>query len=174
MENRAGIETPYRIGIYATVRDAERAVEGLLAEGFSKEQITVVCSDEHKERHFKAFEHQEPAGTNTPAAAAVGGTIGAALGGLSAVAAGAATGGLALVVAGGAAAWAGGVLGGFLGAMMTRGTEKEPADYYQQAVRRGDLLVAVEVEGPQADVALARAERIFAETGAAPLPLTEG
>jgi hypothetical protein len=174
MENRAEVETPFRIGVYARVHDADRAVQRLLEEGFTKDQISVVCSDEHKERHFKQFEHMQPAGASTPAAAAVGGTIGAALGGLTALAAGAMTGGVALVVAGGAAAWTGGVLGGFLGAMMTRGTEKEPADYYQQAVQRGKLLVAVEVEESEDQAALARAERIFTETGAEPLPLTEG
>lgn len=174
MENRTHTETPYRAGVYRRVRDAERAVERLLAEGFSKDQITVICSDEAKERHFKEFEHQEPAGTNTPAAAATGGAIGATLGGLTALAAGAATGGVALVVAGGAAAWTGGVLGGFLGAMMARGTEKEPADFYQQAVKEGHLLVAVEAHGDDSEWMLARAEKVFAETGSEPLPLTEG
>lgn len=173
MENRTQTETPYRAGVYRRVRDAEQAVHRLLAEGFSKQQISVICSDEARERHFKEFE-QEPAGASTPAAAATGATIGAALGGLTALAAGAATGGVALVVAGGAAAWTGGVLGGFLGAMMTRGGEKEPADFYQQAVKEGNLLVAVEVDGPDAEWMLARAERVFAETGAESFPLTEG
>jgi hypothetical protein len=173
MENRTATETPIRVGVYKTVAAADRAVDRLLAEGFTKEQITVICSDEHKERHFKEFA-DEPAGANTPAAVAIGGSIGAALGGLTAIAAGAATGGLGLLVTGGTAAWTGGVLGGFLGAMMTRGGEKEPADFYADAVKRGDLLVAVEVHGPERDAVLAQAGRILAETGSDPLPLTEG
>src|SRR5688500_2435323 len=69
---------PVRVGVFSTVAATERAVQGLLAAGFTKEEITVICSDEAKERHFRVFEHQDPAGAHTPAAAATGGAIGAA------------------------------------------------------------------------------------------------
>src|SRR5688572_6565002 len=90
------LERPVRAGVFDTVAKTEEAVQRLLAAGFSKDQITVVCSDETKERYFREFEHQQPAGTNTPAAAAIGGTVGASLGGLAAGAVGVATGGLPL------------------------------------------------------------------------------
>src|SRR4029079_10492339 len=109
--------------------------------GFQKEQITVICSDDTKERYFREFEHQEPAGSHTTAAAATGGAIGATIGGGAAGAVGVATGGLPLLVAGGVGLMAGAVWGGFLGAMMTRGLEKEAANYYDQAVQGGKLLV---------------------------------
>src|SRR5512145_1958916 len=63
-------ERPVRAGVFPTLPGAEQAVRGLLAAGFSKEQITVICSDETKEKYFREFEHQESAGSNTPAAAA--------------------------------------------------------------------------------------------------------
>ena len=112
----------------------ERPCRDCLKPAFPREQITVVCSDETKERYFSEFEHQHPAGTYTPTATIAGGTIGALLGGLTVVASAIATGGLALWAAGPITAWAGGVAGGLVGAMMTRGVEKELANFYQQAV----------------------------------------
>lgn len=168
------LDKPFRVGVFSTIPAADKAVTQLLNAGFTREEISVVCSDEAKERHFREFEHEQPAGTNTPAAAAIGGSIGAALGGLTAIAVGAATGGIGLLVAGGAAAWTGGVFGGFLGAMMSRGTENELADFYNQAVVLGRILVAVEVKGDEAPARLAEAERIFSEAGTEPLSLPEG
>ncbi|HEY3394702.1 MAG TPA: general stress protein [Lacipirellulaceae bacterium] len=160
------------VGVFTTVEDARRAVNGLLAAGFSKDNITVVCSDETKERYFREFEHQEPAGTYTPTATIAGGTIGALLGGAAVIASAAATGSLALWAAGPITAWAGGVAGGLVGAMMTRGVEKELANFYQQAVIEGQILVAAEASdsGP----GLNTAAPILADAGAKPLTLPEG
>jgi hypothetical protein len=149
-------------------------VQNLLAAGFTKEHITVVCSDETKEKYFHDYEHQEPAGTFAPKAAVLGGTIGAALGGLSVIASAVATGSLALYAAGPITAWAGGVAGGLVGAMMTRGVEKELANYYQQAVVQGLILVAAEDHGPDHQARLSQAAKILSEAGAKPLELPEG
>jgi hypothetical protein len=160
------------VGVFITVEDARRAVNGLLATGFSKDKITVVCSDQTKERYFREFEHQEPAGTYTPTATIAGGTIGALLGGAAVIASAAVTGSLALWAAGPITAWAGGVAGGLVGAMMTRGVEKELANFYQQAVIEGQILVAAEASdsGPS----LNTAAHILADAGAKPLTLPEG
>jgi hypothetical protein len=174
MAKRIAQQPAFEAGIFDDVDAARQAVHGLLAAGFSKEQINVICSDETKERYFKEFEHQEPAGTYTPAAAIAGGTIGAALGGLAVIASAAATGSLALWAAGPITAWAGGVAGGLVGAMMTRGVEKEIADYYQQAVVSGRILVAVEDQRPDNLHSLAEAAQVLREAGAQPLPLAEG
>ena len=174
---------PVRVGVFSTVAATERVVSELLAAGFSKDEITVMCSDEAKERHFREFEHQQPAGAHTAAAAATGGVIGAALGGLTVLAAGAATGGIGLLAAGGIAAWSGGIMGGLVGAMLTRGVEKEAANFYDQAVQQGKLLVAVEehvveehavVDHDQREARLATAAGILSVAGAEPLPLPEG
>ena len=166
--------SPIRVGIFATVPAAETAVQDLLAAGFTSEQITVVCSDPQKERNFEQFHHQDPAGTTTPAKAIAGGAIGAALGGLTILAGAAATGGTALLAAGGAVAWTGGVLGGLIGAMMSRGVERELANFYDQEVQRGQLLVAVEDQSEDAKHRLSEADQILADAGAEPMPLLEG
>jgi hypothetical protein len=163
------------VGVFDTVEDARQAVRGLRDAGFTTEQITVVCSDETKERYFREFDHQQPAGTHTPSATIAGGTIGALLGGLSVVVAAAGTGSLALWAAGPITAWAGGVAGGLVGAMMTRGVERELANFYQQAVLDGQILVAAEPDhrarvGPNLDAAA----HILADAGAKPINLPEG
>src|SRR5215469_8136665 len=144
MENASTLERPIRVGVFSTMRGADCAVDNLLKAGFTNDQITVLCSDRSKEAHFRQFEHEEPAGSYTPAAVAVGGAIGAALGGLTMLAGAATTAGLGLLAAGGLAAWTGGVVGGLVGAMMTRGVEHELANYYDQAVSEGKILVAAE------------------------------
>ena len=57
------------------------------------------------------------------------------------------TGGLGLLVFGPmflSSACAGALVGGLVGAMTTRGIEKEIANYYDQAVVQGKILVAAE------------------------------
>jgi hypothetical protein len=166
-------QRPIRAAVFSRVEDARLAVSRLLAAGFTQEQITVVSSDPDKARQFHEFEHQEPAGSNTQEAAATGSAIGAALGGVAAGTIGVATGGLPLIVAGGLGFMAGAVWGGFIGAMMTRGIEKEVANFYDQEVQEGKLLVAVEAcESGLRN--LDDADRILADSGADPIPLPEG
>ena len=129
----------FKAGVFDDVSAACRAVRELLASGFTKEHITVVCSDETKERFFAEFDHEQPAGTHTPTAALVGGSIGAALGGVAVIASAAVTGSLSLWAAGPITAWAGAVGGGLVGAMMTRGVERELADFYQQEIGRAHV-----------------------------------
>jgi hypothetical protein len=176
MEKTTISARPIRAAVFDTVTEADAVVADLLAAGFTEEQITVICSAEAVQRHFQQFEHQDPAGSKTPAAALAGGACGAAIGALAAVAlASAATlGGVVLLAAGGIALWGGGVVGGLVGAMMTRGVEKELANYYDQAVTAGKILVAVEAEDPPRHALLDRAVKIFAEHGAEPVPLEEG
>ena len=57
---------------------------------------------------------------------------------------------------------------------MTRGGEKELSNYYDQEIRKGKILVAAEVHGPDAPARLALAARIIAAAGADPVPLPEG
>ncbi len=172
MEKFAAKENlPLRIGVFSDVIRAKQAVGNLLATGFTIAEITVVCSDEIREAHFREFEHQQPAGMHTPEAAAAGSAIGMALGGLSAVAITVATGGIAMLIGGAVAVWTGGVVGGLVGAMMTRGVERELADYYDQAVTQGKILVAAEATGASGQERLRRAENVLADAGAEPMPL---
>lgn len=165
-------ETPLRAAVFATVPEATHMVASLLAAGFGKEQITVVCSEDTKLQYFREFEHQEPAGTYAPLSAAAGGSLGALLGGAAALAGGVATGGVALVAAGGLAIWSGAIVGGLVGAMMTRGFERELANFYDQEVTDGKILVAAHIgDDPKLREA---ADQIFADHDKGAMPLREG
>jgi hypothetical protein len=173
MNTPAQLEKPIRVGIFSTVREADQAVRGLLNLGYTQDQISVVCSEAWKAAHFTDYHHEDPSGSHTGTAAAVGGTIGAVLGGMTAVIGTVATGGLGLLAAGGVSAWAGGIVGGLIGAMTTRGVEHELADYYDQAVVRGKILVAAEDRNPAGLARLQQAARVLEEAGAEPLALRE-
>jgi hypothetical protein len=167
-------EKPVRVGVYDTVAEIHRVVHDLREAGFTQHELGVICSDKYKEQFMHDLPLKEPAGTHTEQAIVAGGLVGATIGGLVLAATVLATGGAGLLAIGTALIGGGALTGSFSGAMMTRGFQKEFVDYYDQAVQRGKILVAVEVHGPDSAERLARAERILAADGANPLPLDEG
>jgi hypothetical protein len=164
-----------RAGVFDTIAAADRAVFELSRIGFDREHITVVAPKAFEE-HFAALHTEPPAGDQAGAAAGAGGAIGAVLGGLGVVTLATATGGLALIGVGplALAAATGGVAGGFVGAMMTRGVADEVADYYDQALERGQILVAADVGHNKPDHRLLAAEEALRRAGAEPVPLPQG
>src|SRR5438046_10460664 len=59
---------PIRAAVFSTVEETKNAVSRLLAAGLTRQQITVICSDDTKAQYFSQFEHQEQAGDKPPAA----------------------------------------------------------------------------------------------------------
>jgi hypothetical protein len=168
-------DLPMRAGVYSDIRQVDSVVLALLAAGFTHQEITIVCSDEAAKHHFRDFARQDPAGARLPVAAATGGAAGAAVGGVATAAIALATGVLPVAIIGSAGLMTGGVVGSLLGAFLTRGGEQEPADFYDQAVQDGKLLVVVERKNENdSGEKLASAERLFTESGSKPLPLPEG
>lgn len=166
-------DRPVRVGVFSDVEHADQAVSRLLAAGYARDQLSVVCSDETIRAHYDGIKTEVPAGAHTPLAVAAGGTLGA-IGGLALAAVGAGMGNPALLAAGGLAFWTGGVVGGLVAAMMTRGIEKSAAELYSQALTENKILVAVESHEQDPALSLARAEKILNEAGAEPLALPEG
>ena len=162
-------------GVFADVATTELAVQRLLDAGFQREDINVVCSEEAQEQHFTNVEHQPPAGEHTPENAAIGGAMGIGVAGLIALGLTTATG-LPILALGPSLLFGGAVAGGLIGAMETRGTERAAADFYDQALTRGDLLVAVNVahgtDSPADIPARGRmADEILRSTGARPISI---
>ena len=167
-------DKPVRVAVYDTVPEADRAVRDLLSAGFEHDEISVLCSDRHKTAHFHAVQTPEPAGSHTATGIVTGTAVGAAVGGLALAASAIVTGGASLLIAGGALVAGGALAGSFTGAMASRGFEPEMVNYYDQAVKRGKLLVAVEPLGEDHDARLAQAERILERKGADAMPSVEG
>lgn len=151
-------EAPIRIGVFDSVEEVQAVVAELRAAGFNSQEISVLCSDESKAAYFPQYQHEAPAGSHNDEALNLAGLFGAGLGTAVLLA--------TLVTSAGTAIFAVGALAGvtaagtFAALMMTRGAEKELADYYDQAVVHGKLLVAAESEDPnrqqQADRILRR------------------
>jgi hypothetical protein len=57
--------------------------------------------------------------------------------------------------------------------VMTRGVEKQLANFYQQSVLNGQILVAAEDHGPHSHERLAEAAAALAAAGALPLPMAD-
>lgn len=167
----ATIEYPVKAAVFETTQAATLAVRELRKAGFSSDQISVICSRDHAHDHFGDC-HLEATHDQTDATLSSG-TI-AAMGLGSAVVATAVvlSGGGALVAIG---AFAGLALAGTLAAVFSsRGVGKETADFHEQALQSGNLLVAVEVHSDDAELWLERAEEVFREAGAVPVSLAEG
>jgi len=166
-------QKPIRAGVFADVEKAETAVRRLLDSGFQKDQITVICSDESKERHFGPFRHEDGIDHVDQPAAAKTGALGGLLGGLISLAGVATTGGVGIVAVG--PVLGGSVAGTLVGLFIGRGVEDELARFYDQAVTKGNLLVAVEIHDPDHhEDRLKEAARILREAGCEPFALEEG
>ncbi|QDU39235.1 hypothetical protein Mal4_35720 [Maioricimonas rarisocia] len=161
------IEEPaIHAAVFDTVEETHAVIRKLREAGIPTEEISVLCSDEAKEKHFREYEHEEPAGTHASEAVNTGGAIGLGLGGAAVVTGLVTTGGTAIFAVGAFAGLA--IVGTFASLMMTRGSEKELSDYYDQALSRGKLLVAVESEDADRR---AKVDRVFQEAKAVPLEI---
>ena len=67
---------------------------------------------------------------------------------------------------------AAGLVGGLVGAMMTRGFEHELANHYDQAVVEGKILVAAQVDNDPSRIAAA--DRILEQDHRIAMPIREG
>ena len=144
MSDSSSDPRPVRIGVYDSVTNAKQALNSLQQAGFKENELSVLCSSETQAKHFpESLVEGEPG--DTAKASAAGGVIGALLAGAGVGVAGlATTAGLPIVAIGAmGAALAGGVAGGLTGAMAERGFEPDSADYFDQAVTDGKILIAV-------------------------------
>lgn len=162
-----------RAGVYTTVERAESAVRALIDAGFDKDQITVLCSDEKRQEHFGSVgEHGEVTETDQEATLSSG-LVGGLLGGLISLAAVATTGGLGIVAVG--PVLGGTITGSLIGYFVGHGVEDELARFYEQAVAKGNLLVAVKVDDPETQAGqLRKAAEILQDSGAEPFALDKG
>jgi hypothetical protein len=159
------IATQTRAGAFDTVAQAERAIHRLLAAGFSHDQLAVICPAKFKGHFLPEAPQVEAPSADAGGAIAMGGALGATLGGL-ALAATVITGGMAGVIAGVVLIGGGAIAGGFSNLIVSKGYEQEADDYYKQAIERGQIVVGVEVHGEGGAGQLAEAQHILDEAGA--------
>ena len=112
------------VGVFDTEREASQAIEGLKAQGFNSDEISVVTQDRDE---LKAI--REETGTKAPE--------GVAAGPIAAAFTGAAVG-----------AGAGGLVGGLVGL----GIPEEDAKQYEEYVQNGKILLLVDSTDRDSDV----------------------
>jgi uncharacterized membrane protein len=127
--------------------NAENAYQELLKRNFSREQISVLMSEETRARYSGTnTEIGNKAAQGTGYGAAVGGTVGAILGVIAAVGTSIAIPGLGLVIAGPiaaalAGAGAGGAAGGLIGALIGWGIPEETVKRYESGLKEGGIVL---------------------------------
>lgn len=140
-------------GMFRDRDRAERAYSSLRARGYSDDEINVMMSDKTRDSWFGRDNPGESELGNkalegTGAGAAIGGTLGAIVGGIAAVGTSLVVPGLGLVVAGPiaaalAGAGAGGALGGLTGALIGWGIPEERAKAYETGIAEGGAVLGV-------------------------------
>src|ERR1043165_3150974 len=134
-------------GLYASVDQAERAVDSLVGAGFSNADVSVLMADNQGSKDF-AHEKQTKAPEGTTTGVAAGGAIGGTLGLLAGIGA-LAIPGLGPFIAAGpimgalAGAGAGGAVGGLVGALVGMGIPEYEAKRYEGLIKAGGILLSV-------------------------------
>jgi hypothetical protein len=149
------------VGTFHDTAEAQRAVQDLMAIGFTNDDISLIFSDPEG-RYNDQLTGTEVREHDTGDAAATGAVLGGVEGGLIGLALGlgafAIPGlgpiiGMGPILAGLIGAGAGAATGGITGALVERGISDVDADYYAEAVRRGYTLVVVDTpEGREDEV----------------------
>ena len=154
-------------GIYRTVEHAESAVDDLVRDRFSNEDVSVLLPDTQSTREF-AHEKNTKAPEGTATGVAAGGTVGGTLGLLAGIGA-LAIPGLGPFIAAGpimgalAGAGVGGAVGGLVGALVGMGIPEYEAKRYEGRVKNGGVLLSVHCDTSEQ---IARAKEILKRTGA--------
>jgi hypothetical protein len=149
-EHKAGAREPMITGMFRDRESCERAYASLNERGYTKDDVTLLMSDEARRRHFgdaRDTELGSKAAEGAGVGAVVGGGLGALLAGLAAAGVIAlpgigiiAMGPIAAALTGGAVGAAG---GGLLGALIGAGIPEEQAKRYETGIREGNIVMGV-------------------------------
>jgi hypothetical protein len=163
-------QTATVVGVFNSVHDAKNAVQHLENQGFSRDDVSLVCSNVAS-GYDRLTEADRSAMADKTSDVVADAGIGAAIGGVGGLLlglAGAAIPGIGPILAAGpivsalTGAGIGAAGGGLIGALTESGVPEEHANYYSEAVRRGNVLVTVRAEGERAD----RASEVLDQHGA--------
>ena len=139
-------------GIFRDRESAERAYNSALNRGYSKDDISLLMSDDTRDRYFSDADDDGGLGSKAlegaGAGSAIGGTLGAIIGGTAAIGTNVLLPGLGLVVAGPlaaalAGAGAGGLTGGLVGALIGSGIPEDRALEYEEGIRNGGIVMSI-------------------------------
>jgi hypothetical protein len=144
-------------GMFRDKDSTEGAYRSLRDRGYTDDEINVMMSDETRDKYFSSGDTElegNKALEGTGAGAAIGGTLGAIIGGIAAIGTNVLIPGLGLVVwgpiaAGLAGAGAGGLTGGLVGALIGWGIPEDRAREYESGIREGGTVLGVTPRTPE-------------------------
>lgn len=160
------------VALFDDFNSANAALRELVDNGFSRDDISMIASDNEGEygRYLETGRERDVDTSGAAAGAGVGAGIGAAIGGLGGlliglgaltipgigpvIAAGPLAAALTGLAGAGAGAVAGGVTGGLIGALVDMGVPEETAQYYAEGVRRGGHLLTIRTADHMTDRAV--------------------
>lgn len=139
-------------GMFNDRTSAEKAYDSALSRGYSKDEVNLMMSDQTRDSWFDGeggdsdlgSKALEGAGTGS----AIGGTLGAIIGGIAAIGTSVLLPGVGLIVAGPiaaalAGAGAGGLTGGLVGALIGSGIPEDRAKLYEEGVKNGGAVMGI-------------------------------
>jgi hypothetical protein len=152
-------------GVFHDKDDAEKAYNSLLSRGYSRDEISVLMSDDTRKTHFKDIDEDDRTELGNKAmegagvGSAIGGTAGAIIGAIAAIGTAVALPGLGLIIAGPiaaglAGAGAGGLTGGIIGALVGSGIPEERAAVYKENLENGGIVVGVKARSHEEGAAI--------------------
>lgn len=141
-------------GVFHDKDDAEKAYNSLIDRGYTRDDISVLMSDETRKNNYKDVDEDDRSDLGNKAmegagvGSAIGGTAGAIIGAIAAIGTSVALPGLGLIIAGPlaaalAGAGAGGLTGGLVGALVGSGIPEEHAAEYEEGVNNGGIVMGV-------------------------------
>ena len=139
-------------GLFNDRDSAERAYSSIESRGYNRDDVNLLMSDETRDRHFGEGTADTELGSKAlegaGAGSAIGGTLGAIIGGIAAIGTNVLIPGLGLVVWGPIAAaltgaGAGGLTGGLIGALVGSGIPDEHAAEYESGIKNGGIFMGV-------------------------------
>ena len=149
---RSKEETGMLTGMFRDRENTENAYRSLKERGYTDDDINVLMSEDTRNRYWGDNADESELGNKalegTGACGAIGGTLGAILGGVAAIGTNLVIPGLGLVVAGPiaaalAGAGAGALTGGLAGALIGWGIPEERAKFYEGGIREGGTVLGV-------------------------------
>ena len=139
-------------GMFRDRESTENAYNALQERGYSKDDISLVMSDDTRSKHFSGENADTEIGTKAAEGAgkgsAIGGTVGAIVGVIAAIGTSLVIPGLGIVIAGPiaaglAGAGAGGLTGGIIGALVGSGIPEERAKLYESGIKDGQIVMGI-------------------------------
>ena len=138
-------------GMFRDRDSAEKAYNSAISRGYTKDDVNLLMSDKTRDTYFADTDDSalgSKALEGAGAGSAIGGTLGAIIGGIAAIGTSILIPGLGLIVAGPlaaalAGAGAGGLTGGLVGALVGSGIPEERAREYEEGIKSGGIVMGV-------------------------------